>query len=131
MKNIINFKPWTIIITILIIIFIAVAAYFILNINLEKQIEGILEIDEEKNIKIFFDKINYYDLKKISKLSFFIDGKKYFNNNFKIEFDKNDNVYYFIFNNANIENLFEENSKINVLINGDTKKLFQIILNIK
>ncbi|MGL5522001.1 MAG: MAG1140 family protein [Metamycoplasmataceae bacterium] len=131
MKNIINLKPWTIIITILIIIFIAIAAYFILNINLEKQIEGILEIDEEKNIKIFFDKINYYDLKKISKLSFFIDGKKYFNNNFKIEFDKNDNVYYFIFNNENIENLFEANSKINVLINGDTKKLFQIILNIK
>ncbi|MGL5519848.1 MAG: MAG1140 family protein [Metamycoplasmataceae bacterium] len=131
MKNIINIKPWTIILAILIIILIAIAAYFILNINLEKQIEGVLEIDEEKNIKIFFDKINYYDLKKISKLSFFIDGKKYFNNNFKIEFDKNDNVYYFIFNDENIENLFEANSKINVLINGDTKKLFQIILNIK
>ncbi|MGL4183621.1 MAG: MAG1140 family protein [Metamycoplasmataceae bacterium] len=131
MKNIINLKPLTIIFIILITIFIIVVSYLILNITIEKQIEGILEIDEEKNIKIFFDKINYYDLKKISKLSFFIDGKKYFDNNFKIEFDKNDNIYYFIFNNENIENLFETNSKIKVLINGDTKKLFEIILNIK
>lgn len=130
MNNLNKFQNWKIywIFSILIILTILVL-FLLFNIELKKSIDGILEVDEQKNFIIGFQNSNIQQVSGSKSIYLNLENKIYLLENPQF-YAIGNNKYALSFDNDELYDLLKSQSIYNVKVFLDNQKLFNFIFNI-
>ena len=130
MNNLNKFQNWKIywIFSALIILTILVL-FLLFNIELKKSIDGILEVDEQKNFIIGFQNSNIQQVSGSKSIYLNLENKIYLLENPQF-YAIGNNKYALSFDNDELYDLLKSQSIYNVKVFLDNQKLFNFIFNI-
>lgn len=130
MKNIDRIIDKKIYITIFCLIFASIIfVFWLLNFELKKAINAILEVDANKNLSLKFTTSNINVISSEKYLLINLESKTFFIKDIELTYLGN-NTYRIAFFNDELYKLVKTNSIYEVTILSGTKKIYEILFNI-
>ncbi|MGL5732601.1 MAG: MAG1140 family protein [Metamycoplasmataceae bacterium] len=104
--------------------------FFILQINVERSFEVLMNIDEDKMITLIIDSTDAYFIKDQETINFIINNKLYVVHDVVLVPLPN-NLFSIEINDKNLEQILQPSTILKININIDSQKLYELLFKLK
>ncbi|MGL5205837.1 MAG: MAG1140 family protein [Metamycoplasmataceae bacterium] len=103
---------------------------FILQIDIEKSFEALMNIDEDNSITLIIDSTDAYLIKERETINFILNNKLYTINDV-ILIPLPNNLFAIEINDKNLEQILQPSTILKISINIDSQKLYELLFKLK
>jgi hypothetical protein len=104
----------------------SIIIFFISQIKIEKSINGLMSVDEDKGITIILDSADAYFIRDRKDINFILNNKLYIVRDITLT-PLPDNKFSITVNDQNLETLLQQNTILKVNINLGFQKLYELL----
>ncbi|MGL5617930.1 MAG: MAG1140 family protein [Metamycoplasmataceae bacterium] len=104
--------------------------FFILQINVERNFEALMNIDEDKTITLIINSTDAYFIKEQETINFIINNKLYIVDDVVLVSLPN-NLFSIKINDKNLEQILQPSTILRININIDSQKLYELLFKLK